>query len=119
MKGRFYPCKHQARDVEPNRGPSMPTLPSGLHLGISRQALFDHGGNWFSCPDGSFWYWVPDPEMGPGPFPEGTEIIQVAQHAPVPISREEAKKFIQVLEFIDDTNYVRRSGGRTSSEAGE
>ena len=108
MKGRFYPCKHQARDVEPNRGPSMPTLPSGLHLGISRQALFDHGGNWFSCPDGSFWYWVPDPEMGPGPFPEGTEIIQVAQHAPVPISREEAKKFIQVLEFIDDTNYVWR-----------
>ena len=86
----------------------MPTLPSGLQFGISRQALFDHGGNWFSCPDGHFWYWVPDPEIGPGPFSEGTEIIQVAQHAPVPMSPEETKKFIRVLEFIDDTNYVWR-----------
>ena len=86
----------------------MPTLPSGLQFGISRKALFDHGGNWTSCPDGHFWYWVPDPEMGSGPFPEGTEIIQVAQHAPIPRSQDEAKKFIQVLEFIDDTNYVWR-----------
>lgn len=86
----------------------MPKLPSGLHLGISRSALFDHGGNWFSCPDGHFWYWVPDPEMGPGPYESGTTITQVAQYAAVPQSREEAKRFIHVLEFTDETNYVWR-----------
>jgi hypothetical protein len=86
----------------------MPTLPSGLRFGISRNALFDHGGNWFNCPDGYFWYWVPDVNMGPGPFESGTEIVQVAQHAPTPKSRDEAKKFIHVLEFTDDTNYVWR-----------
>ena len=34
--------------------------------------------------------------------------MQVAQHALAPKSRDEAKKFIHVLEFSDDTNYVWR-----------
>ncbi|MDA0240639.1 MAG: hypothetical protein O3A84_11530 [Proteobacteria bacterium] len=83
----------------------MPDLPSGLNLAISRQALFDHGGNWFKCPDGSFWYWVPDPEIGPPPFDPDDEILLIAEHAPVPETREEAKRFIRVLEMTDDGKY--------------
>ena len=87
----------------------MPKLPSGLRFGVANLALFDHGGNWFDCPDGHFWYWVPDQKiMGPGPYEFDTEIIQNAEHAAVPKTHWEAKKFVQVLEFIDDHNYVWR-----------
>ena len=80
----------------------MPTLPSGLRLALSRDALFDHGGNWFACPADHFWYWMPDPELGPPPFDLGSEVLQVAQHAEVPSDRDAAKRFIRVLEFMDD-----------------
>lgn len=83
----------------------MPELPSGLSFAISRHALFDHGGNWFNCPDGHFWYWVPDPEMGPPPLDPDSEILQIAQHAPVPETREEAKHFIRVLEKRNDGKF--------------
>ena len=83
----------------------MPTLPSGLNLAISRDALFDHGGNWFKCPEGNFWYWEPDPEIGPAPFDPDTEITLIAKHALVPKDREEAKKFVRVLEMRPDGKY--------------
>ena len=79
----------------------MPILPSGLQLALSRDAFFDHGGNWFDCPEGHFWYWAPDPDMGPPPFDPDTEILQVAQPAPVPETREEVKQYVRVLEIKD------------------
>ena len=86
----------------------MPELPSGLNLAITRGALFDHGGNWFKCPDGHFWYWTPAPEMGPPPYDINDEGSSIAQHAPVPTSREEAKRFIQVAELNDSGMYAWR-----------
>ncbi len=86
----------------------MPELPSGLQLAISRDALFDHGGNWFTCPDGHFWFWVPAPEMGPPPYDLDTEIMLHAQHAPVPATREEAKMYIKVFEMCSDGKYSWR-----------
>lgn len=83
----------------------MPQLPSGLQLAISRDALFDHGGNWFECPAGHFWYWGPSEEMGEPPFSLEAEIMQKAEHAPAPRNREEAKRFLRVLEMRDDGKY--------------
>jgi hypothetical protein len=83
----------------------MPTLPSGLTLGISREALFDPGVNWFSCPENHFWYWTPDPETGLGPFPSGHEIVQIPKHAAVPASTEEAKQYVRVIVFDSDTTF--------------
>lgn len=80
----------------------MPVLPSGLELAISRHALFDHGGNWFTCPDGHFWYWAPAPEMGPPPFDLWQQIDLEARHAPVPTNRDEVKRFLRVLEMRSD-----------------
>jgi hypothetical protein len=80
----------------------MPELPSGLKLAISRDALFDHGGSWFECPDGHFWYWTPDEQtMVKGPYPLGVEILRSAVHAPVPTTVEEAKKYVYVHECAD------------------
>lgn len=86
----------------------MPKLPSGLELAISRHALFDHGGNWFSCPDGNFWFWIAAPEMGPPPYDLEAEIMQSAAHAPVPRSREKAKKYLRILEMCPDGKYAWR-----------
>ena len=83
----------------------MPQLPSGLCLALSRDWLFDHGGNWTECPEGHFWYWTAAPEMGPGPFDPNDTILRSAEHAPVPTSREEAKRFILVLEKLADDNF--------------
>ena len=84
----------------------MPELPSGLKLAISRDALFDHGGNWFQCPEGHFWYWTPDEDiMGSGPYSLGSEILRSAVHAPVPATVEDVKKYIYVLECLDGENW--------------
>lgn len=84
----------------------MPILPSGLKLAISDRALFDHGGNWFQCPEGHFWYWTPDLKiMGPGPYQRNSEILQSAEHAPVPTSIEEVKKFVYVLECDENGDW--------------
>jgi hypothetical protein len=84
----------------------MPELPSGINLAITRGALFDHGGNWSKCPDGHFWYWVPAPEMGPPPYDINEEGENIAEHAPVPTNREEAKRFIQVAQLNDKGMYA-------------
>jgi hypothetical protein len=83
----------------------MPILPSGLNLAISRDALIDQGRNQFHCPAGHLWHWVIDPEMGPPPFELGAEILQVQAHALAPTNRDEAKRFIRVLEMSDDGLY--------------
>ena len=83
----------------------MPELPSGLTLALSRHALIDHGGNWFHCPEGHFWYWAPAPEVGPPPYELGTEISTSPNHALVPKDREEVQRFIMVLEMTDDGVY--------------
>lgn len=82
----------------------MPVLPSGLRLGLVRDALFDPGVNWFTCPEGHFWYWTPGPEAGLGPFPPGHEILQIPRHAPVPTSIEEVGQYIRVIVFDADMN---------------
>ena len=86
----------------------MPTLPSGKEFGLSRQSLFDHGGNWFKCPDGHFWYWTPDLDINAPPFENGQEIIRDAAHAPVPRDHAEVGQFIQILYFLDDRHYYWR-----------
>lgn len=84
----------------------MPILPSGLKLAISRDALFYHGGNWFKCPEGHFWYWTPDLEiMGEGPYILGSEILRSAVYAPVPATIEEVKQYIYVLECEQDEKW--------------
>ena len=84
----------------------MPVLPSGLMLAISRDALFYHGGNWFKCPEGHFWYWIPDPDiMGSGPYPPTATILRSAVHAPVPANVEDVKKFIHVLERVQEEKW--------------
>ena len=83
----------------------MPTLPSGLRLGISRDAIFDPGENWFSCPDNHFWYWTPDPEAGVGPFASGEEIIQIPTHAIVPSTTKEAQHYVRVIVFESETGF--------------
>jgi hypothetical protein len=80
----------------------MPILPSGLSLGISRNALIDQGRNQYHCPEGHFWYWDIAPETGPAPFDPDTEILQIQAHALAPTNREEAKRFIRVFEILDD-----------------
>ena len=80
----------------------MPELPSGLKLGLLDDALFDPGTNWFTCPDNHFWYWAPDDDMGPPPFPRGSEIVQSPKHAAVPDDIEGVKAFIRVVVFGED-----------------
>ncbi len=83
----------------------MPTLPSGLRLALSRDALFDPGENWFNCPENHFWYWTQDPEAGLGPFPFGHDIIQIPKHAIVPSSIEEAGQYVRIIILESDTSF--------------
>jgi hypothetical protein len=43
--------------------------------------------------------------VGPPPFDANAEVLRIAEHAPVPTSREEVKRFIYVLEMMDDGLY--------------
>jgi hypothetical protein len=86
----------------------MPRLPSGLTLALSRHAIIEHDSNWFDCPDGRFWLWVPAPEMGPPPYDPNTTIMQAPEHAAVPTSRDEASRFVRVLEMREDGKYAWR-----------
>jgi hypothetical protein len=86
----------------------MPQLPSGLKLAIHDGALFNPGGNWFHCPEGHFWYWMPDPQICQAPFSQGEEILQKAEHAPVPLTIEDMKQFIHVLEIGEDGKNIWR-----------
>lgn len=83
------------------------SLPSGLVVAMSSDALFDHGGNWTKCPDGHFWYWLPAPEIGSPPFDllPASAIMQIAAHAPVPKDRDECKRFIRIVEMRPDGEF--------------
>lgn len=37
----------------------MPTLPSGITMGIAMKAILPPGTTWFPCPKGHFWYEEP------------------------------------------------------------
>ena len=82
----------------------MPKLPSGLQLAISKEHILEPDINWFHAPDGHFWYWIPA-EEDPPPFGPYHEQIRQPKHAPVPQSKEEMSKFIQVLIMRDDGMY--------------
>jgi hypothetical protein len=83
----------------------MPTLPSGLTLAISSDALIDNGTNWFHCPQGHFWYWMIDSELNPPPFELEETILQAPAHAPAPNDRDGVKNFIRVLEMSNDGKF--------------
>jgi hypothetical protein len=84
---------------------AMPTLPSGLNLALSSDALIDNGTNWFHCPVGHFWYWDIDPELGHPPFDLNSPVFAVPAHAPAPENRTDVRKFIRVLEMSKDGKY--------------
>lgn len=83
----------------------MPILPSGLRLALTRDALFDPGTNWFTCPPGNFWYRTPDPKIGLGPFVAGETIIEDFRYAPVPASIDEVKPYIRVVVVDSESTY--------------
>ena len=83
----------------------MPVLPSGLSLALDRGRIFDHGGNWFTCPDGHIWVWVAAPEMGDPPYVPGGETSLAAVHAPAPVDVADVARFIRVLEQMPDGLY--------------
>lgn len=86
----------------------MPRLPSGLTLALARDAIIEHSENWFSCPEGHFWFWTAAPEMGPPPYDPHAEIMTMPEHAPAPTSREEMGRFIRVMEMRSDGIYAWR-----------
>lgn len=75
----------------------MPRLPSGLKVALSGDAVIVHDGNWFTCPEGHFWFERPDLKISPTPYGQDSLIIQDFVHAPVPKNREEALQYIRVL----------------------
>lgn len=81
----------------------MPTLPSGLKLGLMINHIMEPDRNWFRAPEGHFWYWQPVPEISP-PFVPGQELRSRPATAPVPTSRETVAKHIRVG--------IGREGGR-------
>ena len=83
----------------------MPVLPSGLSLALDRGRIFDHGGNWFTCPDGHIWVWVAAPEMGDPPYVLGGETSLAAVHAPAPVDVADVARFIRVLEQMPNGLY--------------
>jgi tetratricopeptide (TPR) repeat protein len=80
----------------------MPKLPSGKVLELSRDTIVENDGTLFRCPDGYFWYQTPDLAFNTPPFQEGQALTMDLAHAPVPATREEAKKYIRVLFATDD-----------------
>jgi hypothetical protein len=86
----------------------MPTLPSGLTLALWDQALIETDSNWFSCPEGHFWFYAAAPERGEPLFAKDQEVWTAPVHAPTPRSREEVKRFVQVLEMEPDGTGVWR-----------
>ncbi len=80
----------------------MPLLPSGKNFYISNNLILEPNNNFFTCPEGHFWYQTPDLAINAPPFEIGPQIIMDFAHAPVPVSRDEAKGYIQVLVCLED-----------------
>ena len=80
----------------------MPVLPSGLTLALWDNAPVEHDENWFDCPAGNFWYSVASPEMGTPLFGKDEQVWTSLGNAPAPRDREEAKRFVQILEMAED-----------------
>lgn len=76
----------------------MPTLPSGLTIGIGHQAIPKSvSPDWFKCPAGHFWYKRPDISITPPPYDGTTEILEDWVHARVPEAIDEVKQYLYVL----------------------
>ena len=87
----------------------MPHLPSGMTLGVGHQAIpYDMGLNWFKCPEGHFWYTRPDEKITPPPYDGTTSILEDWVHAQVPVTTEEAKKYVYVLYMRPDGRFQWR-----------
>ena len=86
----------------------MPTLPSGKIFYISRELVLEPNTNFFHCPEGHFWYRTPDVAINKPPFEPGSTLIMDFAHAPVPMDREEAKRFVQVLIGLEGNEYYWR-----------
>ena len=87
----------------------MPTLPSGLTIGIGHQAIPKSvGPDWFKCPAGHFWYKRPDISITPPPYDGTTEILEDWVHAPVPGVIEEVKQYLYVLYRQPDGKFQWR-----------
>ena len=87
----------------------MPTLPSGLTIGIGHQAIPKSvGSDWFKCPEGHFWYKRPDISITPPPYDGTTEILEDWVHAPVPESIDEVKQYLYVLYRQPDGKFQWR-----------
>ena len=82
--------------------PASITLPSGLALRISANAILDLSSRdtWYRCPDGHFWFRTPNMAMKTPPYTPSDEIVFDSMSAPVPTSRAEAMEYVHV--YIDD-----------------
>jgi hypothetical protein len=78
----------------------MPTLPSGISLALSAAPIPERlGPDWFSCPEGHFWYETPDVALSPPPYtPQTQDILMDFKHAPVPTSHAELARYLAVLQ---------------------
>jgi hypothetical protein len=87
----------------------MPTLPSGLTIGIGHQAIPKFvGPDWFKCPEGHFWYKRPDISITPPPYDGMTEILEDWVHSPVPEDIDEVKQYLYVLYRQPDGKFQWR-----------
>ena len=82
----------------------MPKLPSGLELLLDISDIMEPDLNWFKAPDGHFWYWRAADE-NPPPFTAKDELYRQPQSAPVPLTRDEMKKFVRVIVKEPDGDY--------------
>lgn len=82
----------------------MPTLPSGLTLGLSPEAIPEEMPvHWFECPDGHFWYEAPDVSLSPPPWSrDEPPSFQDYLHAPVPCDRSALAPFVRVMRRDPD-----------------
>ncbi len=82
----------------------MPTLPSGLRLALGDKLILKTvERNFFSCPEGHFWYKNFD-EPPPGGYWDTQGMFAYA-HAEVPTTIEELSPYIQVLVKREDDSF--------------
>ena len=79
----------------------MPKLPSGKIIALSGEMIGGLSGPCRDWPEGHFSYRTPNLKMNAPPFGPDDPILCDFVHAPVPKSREEAMKYVQVL-FKDE-----------------
>jgi len=79
----------------------MPKLSSGINIYLSLNHILEPDLNWFKAPKGHFWYMTTDEECPP-PYEPYADKTFSYQHSPVPKTREEMKRFVQICLERDD-----------------